>query len=164
MGDRVRALVKRRGDLEISPLTELLLFLAARHQLLTELLRDTKGYKVILCDRYAESSVAYQGYGRGLDPDMIEKLNALATEGHRPDLVVLLDLPPEAGLWRKGVAKNDHFEEAELGFHQRVREGYLKMAREDPARWLVIDATLPAREVERIVWERIGPLVNMVVH
>lgn len=160
LGNRIRTLLKRRGDLEISPLAELFLFLSARQQLCTKVLRGGKEQGVVVCDRYAHSSVAYQGYGRGLDLAMIERLNAIATEGHLPDLVVLLDIPPEVGLTRKGGPNGDHFEGESLAFHQRVREGYLKMAQNDLERWLLVDAGLPPKEVERIIWERVSPLIE----
>ena len=160
LGNRIRTLLKRRGDLEISPLAELFLFLSARQQLSVEVLRDGTEQEVVVCDRYAHSSVAYQGYGRGLDPAMVERLNAIATEGHLPGLVVLLDIPPEDGLTRKGRPNGDHFEEESLAFHRRVREGYLKMAQDDPDRWFVVDATLSEEEVEGIIWERMRPLIE----
>jgi dTMP kinase len=159
LGNRIRTLLKGRGDLEISPLAELFLFLAARHQLVTEVLRHIGEREVVICDRYSDSSVAYQGYGRGLDLAVIQSVNAIATEGHVPDLVVLLDIPPDVGLARKGGATGDHFEQESLAFHRRVREGYLKMARQDPARWLVVDGTLPRKEAEVIIWRRVESLL-----
>jgi dTMP kinase len=177
LGDKIRALLKERDGVEISPLAELFLFLAARNQLVTEVLRHSRGREVVICDRYADSSVAYQGYGRGLDLAMIEKLNAFATEGHQPDLVVLLDIPPDVGLARKETAELDHFEripvkkdgaqlvfahfekDTSLAFHQLVRRGYLEMAQKDPARWLVVDGTLPRKEAEVIIWRRVESLL-----
>jgi len=115
---------------------------------------------MVICDRYTDSTVAYQGYGRGLDLDAIQAVNTIVTQGLLPDLVILLDLPVEIGLARKRSASQDRFEREEAAFHHRVREGYLKMAAADPQRWLVVDATLPRKKVERVVWERVKRLLQ----
>jgi dTMP kinase len=114
---------------------------------------------MVICDRYTDSTVAYQGYGRGLDLDVIQAVNTTATQGLLPHLVILLDIPVEIGLARKRSAREDRFEREEEAFHHRVREGYLKMAAAEPQRWLVVDATLPKKRVEQIVWERVGRLL-----
>ena len=142
-----------------APRAELLLFLIARAQLVDEVIRpNLEAGKVVICDRYAPSSVAYQGYGRGLALDLIEMANQIATQGLKPDFIALLDLPPERGLARKWTA-TDHFEEEQLSFHHRVREGYLKMAAADPDRWLVIDAMLPKGKIAEIIWEKLSQLL-----
>jgi dTMP kinase len=161
LGKEVRRRLKQIGGAEISPLAELFLFAASRAQLVAEVIRPSlvRGAMVI-CDRYTDSTVAYQGYGRGLDFDSIQKVNTLATQGLSPDLVILLDIPVEIGLARKGVAKQDRFETEEIAFHQRVRQGYLKMAAANPERWLVVDARLPKREVGQIIWKRVEGLLR----
>jgi dTMP kinase len=161
MGRQVRHLLKSPKGTEISPLAELFLIAAARAQLVTELIRPNldRGTAVV-CDRYADSTVAYQGYGRGVDMKVIQVVNNSATQGLLPDLVVLLDIPVEVGLARKKSAKLDRFEAEEAGFHQRVRSGYLEIARSDPQRWLVIDATLPKGEIRRGVWDRVSDLLQ----
>ncbi len=145
-----------------APHAELLAFTIARAQLVEDvLLPKLRDKNIVICNRYADSTTAYQGYGRGLDLKLVEIANTIATRGLRPDLTILLDLPPEKGLARKwGTAKEDHFESTELGFHQRVREGYLKLATADPQRWLVIDATQSKEEIARIIWQRVSQLVS----
>jgi len=145
---------------EISSLTEFLLFASSRAQLVAEVIGPAleKG-AIVICDRYADSTTAYQGYGRGLDLGLIKTINNAATGGLRPNLVILLDTEAEKGLQRKR-SKKDRFEREELSFHQRVREGYLKMARNDPQRWLVVDATLPRAKVEQIIRERVSQLLS----
>jgi dTMP kinase len=157
---QVRRWLKEGRKEAVSPLTELLLFAASRAQLVTEVIRPSleKG-KVVVCDRYVDSTTAYQGYGRGVEMEVIHQIGNIATQGIYPDLVILLDIPVEAGLSRKKTIK-DRFEQEELSFHQRVRQGYLQMAAEEPERWLVVDAALPKEKVAEIVWEKVSPLVG----
>ncbi|MEE8472910.1 MAG: dTMP kinase [Dehalococcoidia bacterium] len=157
-GQRIRRLVK--GGREINPVSELLLFAASRGQLVGEVIRPalSRGV-VVISDRYADSTRAYQGYGRGLDMATIEAINDMATGGLNPDLTILLDMGAEGGLARKGPAPSDRFEREEAGFHRRVREGYLKLARADPGRWLVLDATLPKRKVTEAIWEGVSKVL-----
>jgi len=160
LGKKARHYLKQTKDSKISPLAELFLFAASRAQLVAEVIRPSLGRDtMVICDRYADSTVAYQGYGRGLDLDVIQTVNTMATQGLRPDLVILLDLPVEIGLARKRSARKDRFEREELAFHHRVREGYLKMAAADPQRWLVVDATLPKKKVAQIIWKRVKGLL-----
>lgn len=145
----------------IAPETELFLFEASRAQLVSEVIRPgLEGGVSIICDRYIYSTVAYQGYGRKLDIRLIEQLNEAAIGGLHPDLVIYLDIPPEAALKRK-TETNDmsRFEKEELAFHQRVREGYLKQAAADPQRWFVIDALLPKSKITDIIMARVEKLL-----
>jgi len=153
LGNKLRRWVK--WGREITLPTELFLFLASRSQLVTKVIRPAlaRGHMVI-CARFAASTVAYQGYGRGIDLSLLESLNDFVTDGLVPDLTVLLDVDAEQGLGRKG-RKWDSFEREDFTFHQRVRDGYLKIAAADPERWMVIDASLPASQVEELIWERI---------
>ena len=153
LGNKLRRWVK--WGREITLPTELFLFLASRSQLVTKVIRPAlaRGHMVI-CDRFAASTIAYQGYGRGIDLSLLESLNDFVTDGLVPDLTVLLDVDAEQGLGRKG-RKWDSFEREDFTFHQRVRDGYLKIAAADPERWMVIDASLPAIQVEELIWERI---------
>jgi len=134
--------------------------MVARAQLVAEVIRPhlSQG-RIVICDRFAPSSVAYQGYARGLDLRLIEGANAIATQGVHPDLIVLLDVAPEVGLPRK-PKRRDRFEEEDTAFHQRVRDGYLKLAANDPERWLMVDATLPQTKVTEIVWEKVERLLS----
>ena len=158
LGKEIRRRLKGEG--ESDPQTELLLFNASRAQLVAEVIRPAlKSGTVVICDRFFHSTIAYQGYGRGLALDLIEAANNIATQGLEPDLIVLLDLPVEQGLSRKKLG--DRFEREEIAFHQRVRQGYLEMARKDPRRWLVIDGSLPKKEIGRLIWERVEQLLTL---
>jgi dTMP kinase len=139
-----------------------LAFTIARAQLVEDfILPKLRNNNIIICNRFADSTVAYQGYGRGLDLKLVELANTIATRGHKPDLTILLDLPPEKGLLRKfGGKKSDYFESAELDFHKRVREGYLKLAAQEPERWLVIDASQSKTKIAQIIWERVNELIR----
>lgn len=161
LGKEVRRYLRKTEGTDISPLAELFLFAASRAQLVEKVIRPSlESGTTVICDRYSDSTLAYQGYGRGLDLDTIRAVNNTATGGLFPDLVILLDLPVEIGLSRKGSIKGARFEREEIAFHQRVREGFLKMAKADPERWLVVDAQLSRSEVRRIIRERIGKLVK----
>jgi len=157
LGNSLRRWLK--GKNEVDPQTELLLFNASRAHLVSQVIRPAieKG-TVVICDRFSDSTVAYQGYGRGLELSLIQAANSIGTQGLRPDLTVLLDLPVEQGLARK--RRHDRFEREELAFHQRVRQGYLEMAKAEPERWLVIDASLPKKEVGRFIWVRVEALLR----
>jgi len=144
----MRLLRESEGGLALTPLAELLLFDADRAQHVSEMFRPALAAgKIVICDRFTDSSLAYQGYGRGLGLDLIRRLNDEATGGLIPDLTLLLDVPPGVGLSREG-AQLDVTGRESLGFHERVREGFLALAREEPERFVVIDATLAEREVE----------------
>ncbi|RLI55996.1 MAG: dTMP kinase [Candidatus Thorarchaeota archaeon] len=156
LSERIRSILIETG-LNISSRAELLLFLASRAQHTDELIRPSlrKGH-IVVCDRYIDASVAYQGYGRGLSIEMIKRLNDWATGGIRPNLTVLLDLSPEEGLKRVRASKKmDRIEGENLEFHRRVREGYLEIARSDPDRFLVLDATRSMEEIQRFIREAV---------
>jgi dTMP kinase len=140
-GTTLGAGVRRLFERSPQPLTEVFLFLAARHQHVAEKIRPwlDRG-RVVLCDRYTDATVAYQGYGRGLDPGAIRDLNVRATGGVLPDLTLLFDLDPAEGFRRIGRRRRDHFEREKLAFHRRVRRGYLEIQRVEPKRVRVIDA------------------------
>jgi dTMP kinase len=113
----------------------------------------------VVCDRFADSTVAYQGYGRGLERSLIERLNETATMGLKPHLTLLLDMPVDVGLARQGKA-DDAIGREGREFHERVRRGYLEMARLDPDRWRVLDATQPVERVEGQVWHAVEGLLT----
>jgi dTMP kinase len=145
--------------------TELLLFNASRAQLVADVIRPIleKG-EVVLCDRFADSTLAYQGYGRGIPLERVEAVNSVATGGLKPALTIFLDVSPEEGLRRRSTAR-DRFERGfeqrdVMDFHQRVRRGYLELASREPERWLVIDAKQTPRQVSRLIWQRVEPLVE----
>ncbi|MBI2866670.1 MAG: dTMP kinase [Chloroflexi bacterium] len=144
--------------LPIAPEAELFLFAASRAQLVSEVIQPALARGTILvCDRFIHSTLAYQGYGRGLDLELLHHVNRLATQGIGPDLVVLLDIDPAKGIARKRRSTDiSRFEEEELEFHRRVRQGYQELSRHDPRPWIVVDATLPRSEATRIIWEKVA--------
>jgi dTMP kinase len=146
-----------RGGLE--PHTELFLFLAARSDHTARVIEPAlEAGGIVVCDRFADSTVAYQAYGRGLDLRLVHRLNRLATKGLRPDLIFLLDLPVEEGLARQGKAGHDRdaIGRETVAFHERVRRGYLALAAAEPRRWAVLDALRPQSELADEVWRRVG--------
>ena len=139
---------------------ELLVFAAARAQIVAEVIRPAlERGALVLCDRYADSMVAYQHYGRGIDREAVDAANAVATGGLMPDLTVLLDLPPFEGLRRVGRV-TDYLEREPLDFHRRVRSGYLAEAEADSGRWLVLDATQPPEALAEAAWESVERLAE----
>jgi dTMP kinase len=161
LGKKLGRWLKWAQDTDISPLVELLFFNAARAQSVTEVIKPNldKG-KVVISDRYADSTTAYQGYGRGLGPEMARAINNTATQGLKPDLIILLDMPAEDGLARKRGREKDRFEQEELAFHRRVRQGYLELAAGEPERWLVIDAKQPKEKISQIIWQKVSQLLS----
>ena len=143
------------------PLAEVFLFMAARQQHVREKIGPwlDRG-RIVLCDRYTDATVAYQGHGRGVDPDLIRELNVRSTDGVLPDLTLLFDVSPAEGFRRIGRRRRDHFEKLALPFHRRVRRGYLEILRAEPKRVRLVNASRPpgvvAAEVRRIVGEFLG--------
>ena len=161
LGRRIRRWLKWAKDTDISPLTELLMFNASRTQLVNEVIRpNLESGKVIICDRYTDSTTAYQGYGRGLDLAMVKAVNNAATSGLKPDLTVLLDAPVETCFARKEADKRDRFEQEAIAFHCKVRDGYLKLAADEPQRWLVVDASQSKTKIAEIIWQRVSQLLS----
>jgi dTMP kinase len=160
LGRKIARLLKWAQDVNISPVAELLLFNASRAQLISEVIRpNLESGGVVICDRYADSTTAYQGYGRKLDLALVAAVNEAGTMGLKPDLTILLDMPVRAGLARKQGKKQDRFEGENKTFHQRVREGYLKLANAEPERWLVVDAEKSQEEIAGIIWESVRKLL-----
>jgi dTMP kinase len=160
-GEKLGHWLKWARDAYISPLTELMLFNASRAQLVAEVIQpNLKSGKAVISDRYADSTTVYQGYGRELDLAMVKATNKAATQGLKPDLTILLDIPVEEGLARKMARKQDRFEQETTAFHQRVREGYLELAAAEPRRWLVVDATQSKRQIADIIWQRVSRVIS----
>ncbi len=160
-GNRMGRWLKWSQGQEIPPLVELLMFNASRAALVNGVVRPAlERGEIVICDRYTDSTIAYQGYGRGLGLETVNKVNEIATDGLKPDLTVLLDAPVEIGFTRKSKARHDRFEQERLDFHQRVRQGYIKLADREPSRWLVLDATLSKRELSRLVWAEVEKLLG----
>lgn len=154
IGERVRELLLARTgpSAATDPLTDAFLFDAARRQLVVEVLRPAlEAGRTVLCARYADSTLAYQGYGAGVALDRLRALEAVATDGLVPDLTILLDLPVEIGLGRKAPDDVTRFEDFDPAFHRRVRAGFLALAASAPGRFVVVDATRPLDEVATAV-------------
>jgi dTMP kinase len=156
LGERVRdVLLARTGAAAAptDPLTDALLFNAARRQIVGEVIRPAlEAGTYVICARFADSTLAYQGYGAGVPLDRLRALADVATDGLTPDLTILLDLPVEAGLARKAPGDVTRFEaEFDLDFHGRVRDGFLAIARSEPERVAVIDASASRDEVAAVI-------------
>lgn len=149
ISEAIRHIILNKDYAEMSPSTELLLYAAARAQLVHEVIRPAlKDGKAVICDRFVESSVVYQGIARGLGIDTVYAVNDYALEGLRPQLTILLDLDAEEGLRRKkNQAELDRMEAAGLDFHKKVAEGYRLLAERDSERIMRISATLPKEEI-----------------
>ena len=161
VGDQLRALVlDTRSDMD--PMTEFLIYSASRAQLVQQVIRPALARgEVVVCDRYVDSSYAYQGYGRGLDLAQLRAVSAAATGGLLPDLTVLLDLDPEVGLRRAArVGELDRIEGAGLDFHRRLRQGFLELAGAEPERFVVLDATEPEDVLAARIWDAVETLVQ----
>lgn len=146
---------------KVAPIAELFLFAAARAQLVIQVVQPAlERGEVIICDRFADSTTAYQGYGRGLPRDQVDQINTIATRGVRPGLTILLDIDPDEGLSRV-PRKRDRMEEELSKFNNRVRDGYLEIAGAEPDRFLVLDAAQPEQDLHELIWERVCVLLNI---
>jgi dTMP kinase len=183
-GEELRALLL--SSTKISTRTEMLLFLAARSEVVDKVIKPALDSGIdVVCDRFIDSTVAYQGYGRGLDIGLIDVVNVAVIEGCVPDLTILLDVDPDEGLtrvtadsagdsieghWQAGLSLHEASEERaaltgrrvggrDRRFHQRVRKGYLALAQKEPQRWLVLDGRAPADEISSAIWARVEALL-----
>jgi dTMP kinase len=158
VGDQIREVLMNLQNVAMVPRTEILLFLAARAQHVDALIRPAlKDGKIVLCDRFSDSTLAYQGYGHQTDLTTLQTLLDFATDGQYPDLTLLLDISVEKGLERKRANDEEwnRLDAYEIAFHKRVRQGYLTMAAEDPGRWVCIDAEQSKAKVQQAVRETI---------
>jgi dTMP kinase len=177
LGEDVRRLLRRPGITRhvfraisettawsgMDPIAELFLFEAARAQLVREVIAPALAEgQVVVSDRFTDSTIAYQGYGRGIDIAAIRTANALAAKGIHPDLTVLLDVPVMIGLDRKrgeDESWRGAIGDESIAFFERVRTGFLDLARSEPERWLVVDATQPPEAITETVWARVSALL-----
>ncbi len=164
IGEKIRKILLNPDHREMIPMTELLLYEAARAQHVIEIIKPfVEKEGVVLCDRFSDATLAYQGYGRRIDLKWIERLNHLSSHGIRPDVTFLLDCPSDVGL-KRAIQRNralkrereERFEREEIQFHRRVRKGYLAIARKEPRRVKVIDT----RQGEEKVFEKIQKIVD----
>lgn len=165
LAELIRGLV--REEVEDPPVTrcEVLLFIAARAQVVSEVIRPALARgEWVICDRFADSTFAYQGYGRGIDVGLLKNFNDFATEGLVPDLTILLDVPPEISKARLAerqaatATSADRIEQAGDMFHRRLRDGFLELAKAEPDRFVVIDSSGPREEVSDRVWTAVRNL------
>ena len=152
ISEQIRDVVHNLRNREMSDRAECLLYNAARAQLVDQLilphLRQRGG--IVLSDRYADSTLAYQGYGRGLDLSAVRSVIAFATQNLKPDVIFYLDIPVEEGIERRkrGGGEWNRLDDQAVEFHRRVRAGYMQMMREEPERWVRIDAARPVEEIQ----------------
>jgi dTMP kinase len=152
IADKIRAILLDADNSAMTPSAELLLYAAARAQHINEVIAPAlQRGDIVLCDRFTDATVAYQGFGRGLDQKVIRQLNTMATSGCRPDLTILIDCPVETGLGRalarieaaslvdRSSGREERFEMESVQFHQRVRDGYLALATNEPHRFIVVN-------------------------
>ena len=162
LGLAVRRLFEQ-PSIHPTPLSEVFLFMVARQQNVTEkIVPWLRRGRIVLCDRYTDATLAYQGYGRGVSPDLIRELNLRATGGVLPDLTLLFDLPPEAGFKRIRGRRHDRFEREKLAFHRRVRRGYRDILRAEPKRVRLIRAARPVEAVAADVAAVVGEFLRGV--
>jgi dTMP kinase len=169
IGDKIRDILMDRNNENLTPLSELYLIMANRAQHVMEVIEPTlKNQNVLICDRFHDATVAYQGFARGMALDLIERINQTATKGLKPDLTILLDCPVEVGLERaRGRMeagdiswKEGRFEEERGDFHQRVRDAYLTIAKAEPKRIKVVDGARDKHTVERKIRQLVNPFLK----
>jgi dTMP kinase len=165
VGERIRTLLLDPAYPEMTALTEVMLFCASRAQHCAQIIAPALAAgKMVVCDRFASSTAVYQGYAGGLGMETIVGVNAVATGGLEPDLLVVLDLDPALGMRRKfgeKPAHGDRIEEKSAQFHQKVREGFLEYARLRPERSVVVSADAPPEEIGRRVWDHVKTRLDM---
>jgi dTMP kinase len=161
LGERIRELVLNPSSPRATPLAMALLLSAARAQLVSDVIAPAlKSGNIVIADRFADSTLAYQSFGLGLDAQVTQELARIATAGLRPDAVVYVDVPPEVGLGRiAGRGERNRLDAEAKGFHEQVRRGYHELARADPGRWLRIDGAASPEDVHRAVVEAIEPFL-----
>lgn len=161
LGDAVRAILLDPAYRNMTILTEIFLYAAARAQVYCEIIGPAlQRGEVVIADRYLDSSLAYQAYAGGADEHFVLEVNLKATEQRLPDRTFLLDLSPQAGLARRAACYRDRIELKPLEFHRRVREGFLLLATRFPERIIVVDAALPEDEVADFIWRQCRPVLQ----
>jgi dTMP kinase len=167
IGDQIREVLHSLDNTEMLPQTEILLYSASRAQLVGQvILPHLAQGEIVLCDRYADSTLAYQGYGHGLDLEVLSVITAFATGKLKPNLTIYLDIDVEEGLRRKlsahqvGETEWNRMDQQELAFHKRVQEGYLQLAAAEPQRWWRLDASQPLEVVQESIRARVETLLE----
>jgi dTMP kinase len=163
LGMELRRLLLDRDELELVPRSEALLMNASRAQLVERVIRPALGRgEVVVCDRFADSTLAYQGAGRGLDGQELSSVISFATAGLEPDMTILLDVPVEVGLARKHAQdEQNRFEAEAVAFHTRVRNAYHALARAQPQRWHCFLGQEDPDQVSQLIWEAVAPRLRV---
>ncbi|MBI5632244.1 MAG: dTMP kinase [Nitrospirae bacterium] len=159
---KIRELLLSLDSREMDPVTELLLYNAARVQHICEVIRPALAREeIVISDRFSDSTLAYQGYGRGIDHKMIDALDTIATKGMRPDLTILLDIDVETGLQRnREINKRDRLELEDVAFHEKVRAGFLEMAAQEPERIRIIDCSAGLETVHQKIKDVVSTFLD----
>ncbi|QWR78897.1 dTMP kinase [Candidatus Magnetomonas plexicatena] len=162
IGMKIREILIDPKTVNMSPITELMLFYAARAQHAAEVIHPAlRRGAYVITDRFSDSTIAYQAYGRGINPELIKQLDALVLKGFKPDLTIVIDLDVTTGLSRKkSASKADRLEMEELLFHERVREGFLDLSKTEPLRFKVIDGSYPVETLTKRIVETIKERFN----
>lgn len=156
IGEHIRQLVLSKQSQGITHQAEALLFSAARAQIVAEVIQPALAAgKIVLCDRYSDSTMAYQGYGLGLDLDALRAITRFATSGLVPDLTIYIDVPVSVGIARKQGDQVNRLDAKEIAYHEQVRKGFLQLASAEPARWVVIDGTRSVDQVQNEIRARV---------
>jgi dTMP kinase len=168
IGDQIRAVLHDTRNTAILPAAEILLYSASRAQLVGQVIGPAlESGQIVLCDRYADSTLAYQGYGHGLSLESLQAITRFATGGLKPDLTIYLDISVEEGLKRKklafqaGESELNRMDLKEVAFHRRVREGYLRMVADEPERWLLLDASRPFEVIQSDIRAQVGEALSI---
>ena len=157
LSEKIREILLDRENINLSPSAESLLFVAARTQLMAEKIKPSlEQNQFVICDRYADSTVAYQGYGRGLNVKYLEELNKFATDSIQPDITIILDIDPKKAAIRMASDVPDRLESTGINFFLRVREGYYEIARQNPQRCVIIDGSQSESEVFKLVLKEVN--------
>ncbi len=161
ISEQIRQVILSKDNHAISDATEALLYSAARAQIVSQLIRPALAAgKIVLCDRYSDSTLAYQGYGLGLDLKALQTITLFATGGLEPDRTFYIDVPVEFGLARKRGGETNRLDEKSAAYHERVRTGYRAMIKAEPERWIVVDGTQSVNQVQREIRERMDQILK----
>jgi len=161
LGEEITGILKWNKNVKISPLAEVFLFNVSRAELMNEVINPAlKEGKVVICDRFTDSTLAYQSYGRGLPLEDVREANDVATSGLKPSLTVLIDSPIALGFERKRKEAPDRFQAEAKEFHERVRQGFLEIASREKERFLVVDGTKSIEAIHELIWEKVSGLLS----
>lgn len=163
IGEEVRKITHDPQNVDLTAVAEAYLMAASRAQHLREVIKPALDMgKIVICDRFLDSSIVYQGFGRELGENVVAQLNSLAVEGTLPNVTILLDIPVDVGITRRnGTNKVDRLDLQQKDFYERVRNGYLTLAKKDPQRIKSIDGTKSIEEVAKMIWQIVEPLLKV---